>query len=66
MYVTFIVIASKSKIAPKNDRWIYSNTSKKRPLPFVIRGKKSETTLTSILLRYGQSGFLACFRQIHV
>jgi len=53
-------------MAPKNRRRIYSNASKKKTKNFVIRCEKCETTLTSILLRYRQSGFQACFCQIHV
>ena len=55
IYVALIVIASHSKIAPKSDRRIYSKTSKKSQI-FVIRCEKYETTLTSIVRRYRQSG----------
>ena len=46
MYVVLIVISSQSKIAPKSDRRIYSNSSKKRPKSILIRCEKYETRLT--------------------
>ena len=53
-------------MAPKNRKRIYSNTSKKKTKHLVIRCEKCETTFTSLILRYRQSWFQACFCQIHV
>ena len=53
-------------MTPKSRRRIYSNASKKKTKHFVIRCEKCETTLTSIILSYCQSGFQAFFCQIHV